>query len=92
MSEERRSDVHERLNALGDRLTRLETLRESESTGQAMMAAQLIELTRAIQLLTTDMTILKTQRNTVIGAAAFIGSLLTVIGNAIFRAIMGGKS
>lgn len=90
-SAERRSDVHRRLYELGDRVTRVETLWETSIQSQKDQTLQTARLVEVMQEVSLKLNTLETQRNTVIASAGLIGALLTTIGHAIFRFMVGAK-
>ena len=86
---ERREEYFTRLNEIGDRLTRLEAMRESESEGTRLVAGQLVSLTKEIHAMSLQLNTLETQRNTIIGVAAVCGSLVTAIGQWVYKTMIG---
>ena len=91
MTDERRTEYYQRLNDLGDKVAKMEVLIETGTDWQKAMATQLKELVEAVHAQSLLINTLFTQRNTVIGVAAFLGSLVTLVGNWVFK-MMTGKT
>lgn len=85
MENERRQENADRLHELGDRVTRLETQRQSDFEAISSMNRSVVTLITKIDTLSLQLNTLQTERKVIVGLAGFLGGIVTLCAEWLMR-------
>lgn len=86
--EERPIDLAGRVHELGDRLTKLEVQRQHDVESMQVMLVQQSQALAKLDVLTTKLTILETERKVIVGISGVLGALIALVLEGLLRWIV----